>query len=156
MGGSVVTHTCPLLITEGYIISGIAVLDVVEGMFLYHLLSLCCLQCCINFLCYLLSTIERVSGTGSAMEALPHMHSLLNARPDGFSSPEEAIEWHISTQSIRNPTSARISVPSIIQPTTSLTPNTNSEWEWVTTLRSTAPFWTGMWACFYYDRLVVD
>ena len=40
MGGSVVTHTCPLLITEGYIISGIAVLDVVEGMFLYRLLSL--------------------------------------------------------------------------------------------------------------------
>jgi len=110
MGGSVVTHTCPLLIAGGYIISGIAVLDVVEG---------------------------------SAMEALPHMHSLLNARPDGFSSPEEAIEWHISTQSIRNPTSARISVPSIIQPTSSLTPNANSEWEWVTTLRSTAPFWTG-------------
>jgi len=31
--------------------------------------------------------------TGSALEALPHMHSLLNARPDGFDSPEEAIEW---------------------------------------------------------------
>ena len=30
---------------------------------------------------------------GSAVEALPHMNSLLNARPDGFDSVEEAIEW---------------------------------------------------------------
>ena len=30
---------------------------------------------------------------GSAIEALPHMHSLLNARPEGFDSLEEAIEW---------------------------------------------------------------
>ena len=30
---------------------------------------------------------------GSALEALPHMHNLLNARPDGFDSIEEAIEW---------------------------------------------------------------
>uniref|UniRef100_A0A8H8CF80 Uncharacterized protein n=1 Tax=Psilocybe cubensis TaxID=181762 RepID=A0A8H8CF80_PSICU len=30
---------------------------------------------------------------GSAIEALPHMNSLLNARPDGFDSMEEAIEW---------------------------------------------------------------
>jgi len=30
---------------------------------------------------------------GSAVEALPHMNSLLNARPDGFNSMEEAIEW---------------------------------------------------------------
>ena len=30
---------------------------------------------------------------GSAVEALPHMNSLLNARPDGFDSMEEAIEW---------------------------------------------------------------
>jgi protein phosphatase methylesterase 1 len=27
------------------------------------------------------------------MEALPFMHSLLNARPDGFNNVEEAIEW---------------------------------------------------------------
>lgn len=30
---------------------------------------------------------------GSAVEALPHMNSLLNARPDGFDSIEEAVEW---------------------------------------------------------------
>lgn len=30
---------------------------------------------------------------GSAVDALPHMHNLLNARPDGFGTVEEAIEW---------------------------------------------------------------
>ncbi len=30
---------------------------------------------------------------GSAVEALPHMHNLLNSRPDGFNNLEEAIEW---------------------------------------------------------------
>ena len=27
------------------------------------------------------------------LEALPMMHSLLDARPEGFNSQEEAIEW---------------------------------------------------------------
>lgn len=27
------------------------------------------------------------------LEALPTMHSLLDARPEGFGSQEEAIEW---------------------------------------------------------------
>src|SRR5260221_9353760 len=30
---------------------------------------------------------------GSAVDALPHMNSILNARPDGFDSVEEAVEW---------------------------------------------------------------
>ena len=30
---------------------------------------------------------------GSAMEALPHMHKLLESRPDGFASQETAIKW---------------------------------------------------------------
>lgn len=30
---------------------------------------------------------------GSAIDALPHMNSILNARPDGFDSVEEAVEW---------------------------------------------------------------
>ena len=60
MGGSVVVQACPLLQDLKYRVSGVAVLDVVEG---------------------------------SAMDALPHMHSLLNARPDGFDSVEEGVEW---------------------------------------------------------------
>ncbi|KAJ3711075.1 hypothetical protein DFJ43DRAFT_1134273 [Lentinula guzmanii] len=60
---------------------------------------------------------------GSAIEALPHMNSLLNARPDGFDSVlEEAVEWHVNTKTIRNSTSARISIPAIISPSDSSSP----------------------------------
>ncbi|KAF8645856.1 hypothetical protein AX16_007514 [Volvariella volvacea WC 439] len=108
MGGSVVVRACPTLLEHKYRITGVSVLDVVEG---------------------------------SAIEALPHMHNLLNARPDGFDSIEEAIEWHINTKAIRNVNSARISIPSIIKPTPSDSKLIHP-YTWRTPLRSTAPYWT--------------
>ncbi|KZT19623.1 hypothetical protein NEOLEDRAFT_1183192 [Neolentinus lepideus HHB14362 ss-1] len=63
---------------------------------------------------------------GTALEALPYMNQILNARPDGFDSIEEAVEWHIKANQIHNPTSARISVPAIIVPTTSSQSNTSA------------------------------
>lgn len=113
MGGSVVVRACPKLLEWKYMVSGVAVLDVVEG---------------------------------TAMEALPHMHALLNTRPEGFDSIEEAIEWHVNTRTINNPTSARISVPSIlVQKDSTLSPRTRAnemhEYRWRTPLRSTAPYW---------------
>ncbi|KAF9264480.1 protein phosphatase methylesterase [Marasmius fiardii PR-910] len=78
---------------------------------------------------------------GSAIEALPHMHSLLNARPDGFDSVEEAIEWHVMTKAIRNPNSARVSIPGVVIPSNSDSP-TIPTYIWRTPLRSTAPYWT--------------
>ncbi|KAF5379673.1 hypothetical protein D9615_005753 [Tricholomella constricta] len=104
MGGSVVVRCCSILLGREYRVTGVAVLDVVEG---------------------------------SAVEALPHMHTLLNARPDGFSSIEDAIEWHVSTNTIRNAHSARVSVPSIIVPD----PKGVLPYTWHTPLRSTAPYW---------------
>ncbi|PPQ83492.1 hypothetical protein CVT25_006982 [Psilocybe cyanescens] len=74
---------------------------------------------------------------GSAVDALPHMNSLLNARPDGFDGMEEAIEWHISTNTILNTLSARVSIPSIIQYKEGASP----PYQWRTPLRSTAPYW---------------
>ncbi|KAJ7680043.1 Alpha/Beta hydrolase protein [Mycena rosella] len=106
MGGAVVVRACPRLLEGKYRVSGVAVLDVVEG---------------------------------SAIEALPHMHSLLNARPDGFDSPEDAIEWHFKTKTIRNSHSARVSVPSIIVPAPA---GSAHAYTWRTPLRSTAPYWT--------------
>jgi protein phosphatase methylesterase 1 len=73
-----VVRSCPRLIEKRYRIVGVAVLDVVEGnhthseQFFLKLIRL---------------------SLGTAIEALPHMNSLLNARPDGFDSIEEAIEW---------------------------------------------------------------
>ncbi|KAI0064955.1 protein phosphatase methylesterase [Artomyces pyxidatus] len=79
---------------------------------------------------------------GTALEALPHMPMILNARPDGFGSIEEAIEWHVTANQIRNPTSARISVPSLIVPSPS-DPQTLRlhPFVWRTPLRSTASYW---------------
>jgi hypothetical protein len=34
-----------------------------------------------------------IAPTGTATEALPHMHALLNVRPDGFDNIEAAVEW---------------------------------------------------------------
>ncbi|KAF8838027.1 protein phosphatase methylesterase [Paxillus ammoniavirescens] len=113
MGGSVVTRACPKLQELKYVVSGVAVLDVVEG---------------------------------TAIEALPHMHALLDTRPEGFHSEEEAIEWHLNTRTINNPASARISVPSILVPQESkLVPLTRANkafaFRWRTPLKSTAPYW---------------
>ncbi|KAJ7574027.1 Alpha/Beta hydrolase protein [Mycena floridula] len=77
---------------------------------------------------------------GSAIDALPYMNNLLNARPDGFDSIEHAVEWHVTTKTIRNKNSARVSVPSIIMPSKSSLESA-SPYEWRTTLRSTAPYW---------------
>ncbi|KAI0373614.1 protein phosphatase methylesterase [Pilatotrama ljubarskyi] len=76
------------------------------------------------------------------LEALPLMHSLLNARPEGFDSQEEAIEWHVKTNTIRNPASARVSVPAIIVPAPEGSPPSTPAYLWRTPLRSTAPYWT--------------
>ncbi|KAJ7734832.1 Alpha/Beta hydrolase protein [Mycena metata] len=113
MGGSVVVRACPLLLDAKYRVSGVAVLDVVEG---------------------------------SAIEALPHMHSLLNARPDGFDSVEEAVEWHVKTKTIRSAQSARVSVPSIVVPAAAAAGSTAPPphaYVWRTPLRSTAGYWSG-------------
>ncbi|EUC58391.1 protein phosphatase methylesterase [Rhizoctonia solani AG-3 Rhs1AP] len=108
MGGTAVVHACPSLLEKGYRISGVAVLDVVEG---------------------------------SAMEALPHMHKLLDSRPDGFASPEAAIEWHVATNTIRNLASARVSVPSLVIPAQPSDTPAGHAWKWRTPLRNTSPYW---------------
>ncbi|KAH8094546.1 Alpha/Beta hydrolase protein [Cristinia sonorae] len=75
------------------------------------------------------------------LEALPMMQSLLDARPEGFDSVEEAVEWHVKTNAIRNVDSARVSIPSVVvqnpRPTTRA-----PAYLWRTPLRSTAPYWT--------------
>jgi protein phosphatase methylesterase 1 len=79
---------------------------------------------------------------GSAMETLGHMHTYLASRPKSFPSLPAAIEWHIRSRTIRNPQSARASVPSL------LLQNSDGRWAWRTELASTEPYWeswfTGM------------
>ncbi|KZT06141.1 protein phosphatase methylesterase [Laetiporus sulphureus 93-53] len=76
------------------------------------------------------------------LEALPMMHSLLDARPEGFDSPEEAIEWHVQTHVIRNPASARVSVPAVITPAPPDARPGTPAYVWRAPLRATASYWT--------------
>ncbi|KAJ6101799.1 hypothetical protein N7486_004226 [Penicillium sp. IBT 16267x] len=77
---------------------------------------------------------------GSAMDALQSMEKYLLTRPVRFLSLDSGIEWHTRSRTIRNTTSARASVPSLIyeeaQPADSSRP-----WVWRSNLSATKPFW---------------
>jgi protein phosphatase methylesterase 1 len=79
---------------------------------------------------------------GSAIDALKHMKTLLETRPDTFPSLPAAIEWHIRSRTLRNPRSARTSVPSLLLQTP------EGRWAWKTKLWDTEAYWenwfTGM------------
>eukprot|EP01113_Clastostelium_recurvatum_P032321 TRINITY_DN4137_c0_g1_i2.p1 TRINITY_DN4137_c0_g1~~TRINITY_DN4137_c0_g1_i2.p1 ORF type:complete len:368 (+),score=52.61 TRINITY_DN4137_c0_g1_i2:27-1130(+) len=56
-----------------------------------------------------LIVIDVVEGT--AMAALSSMHSIIASRPTSFPSLEKAIEWSLSSNTLNNVTSARVSIP---------------------------------------------
>lgn len=72
---------------------------------------------------------------GSAMEALKYMQTYLASRPKTFPSLPSAIEWHIRSRTLRNPQSARASVPSLLLQTP------EGKWAWRTELGSTEAYW---------------
>lgn len=83
--------------------------------------------------CVVIDVVE-----GSALNALPSMHNVLNKRPKEFKDIESAIKWSISSQSVQNIESARISVPSQFIKTEKGT------FAWRTNLQSTEKFWEGL------------
>ncbi|KAI5480668.1 hypothetical protein MNV49_007595 [Pseudohyphozyma bogoriensis] len=109
MGGSVATHAAPLL-EEHFAVTGLVVIDVVEG---------------------------------TALEALSSMSSIIESRPTTFQGVEKAIEWHLRTKTIQNPTSARISVPSLFIPSSSATSTDSTEVVWRSNLLATSKYWEG-------------
>ena len=74
---------------------------------------------------------------GSALEALSHMRTYLSSRPSIFDSLSSAIDWHTRTRTIRNASSAEISVPSL------LTTLPSGKFVWRTDLDATSPWWEG-------------
>ncbi|TKA78227.1 hypothetical protein B0A49_02291 [Cryomyces minteri] len=74
---------------------------------------------------------------GSAMDALSSMSALLRSRPSTFPTLQAAIDWHLRSRTLRNPASARASVPSLLVELPS------GEWTWRTDLAATQPFWAG-------------
>lgn len=80
---------------------------------------------------------------GSAIDALQSMQSYLSTRPKTFLSITSGIEWHTRSRTIRNSTSARISVPSLLRHEPS---NISNQWTWRTDLAATHPYWEGWFA----------
>lgn len=80
---------------------------------------------------------------GSAIDALQSMQSYLSTRPKTFLSITSGIEWHTRSRTIRNSTSARISVPSLLRHEPS---NISNQWTWRTDLAATQPYWEGWFA----------
>ncbi|ORY28140.1 putative structural constituent of ribosome [Naematelia encephala] len=79
---------------------------------------------------------------GTAVEALPLMKSILGQRPQSFRSVIDGIHWHITSNSIRNPLSARVSVPSYLVPEQDQTdPGPSGKQIWRTDLLATEPYW---------------
>ncbi|KAJ5156945.1 Protein phosphatase methylesterase 1 [Penicillium canariense] len=77
---------------------------------------------------------------GSAMDALQSMENYLSTRPIRFPSLASGIEWHTRSRTIRNTTSARVSVPSLIYEESEPI-DASRPWVWRTNLSATKPFW---------------
>ncbi|KAJ1030642.1 hypothetical protein NDA18_001881 [Ustilago nuda] len=107
---------------------------------------------------------------GTAMDALSVMRSVVLSHPSGFSSVEDAIRWHVDSKTIANVSSARISVPPLLQPNPAYRPSSATAKEeeepqeilssssasptesqegkehalkWKANLLATEPFWRG-------------
>ncbi|KAK4698139.1 protein phosphatase methylesterase 1, partial [Lecanoromycetidae sp. Uapishka_2] len=88
---------------------------------------------------------------GSAIDALQSMQSYLSTRPKTFLSISSAIEWHTRSRTIRNTTSARISVPSLLRSEVAGSSDSHASqhskiWTWRTDLAATQPYWEGWFA----------
>lgn len=78
MGAAPVVSAAPELQKKGYTIPGVVVLDVVEGT-----VQIFCLP----------SRKTLTLQTGTAVESLPLMKSVLSKRPESFRSVIDAIYW---------------------------------------------------------------
>ncbi|KAL4967962.1 putative ribosomal protein/carboxylic ester hydrolase (Ppe1) [Aspergillus stella-maris] len=77
---------------------------------------------------------------GSAMDALQSMETYLSTRPSRFPSLASGIEWHTRSRTIRNRTSARVSVPSLLYHE-DVPVDPSKPWVWRTNLAETKSFW---------------
>lgn len=97
---------------------------------------------------------------GTAMEALPSMMSIINARPSTFKSLPDAIGWQyeiffhilvswlvlkkiycsVHSGTVKNITSARMSVPSLVKKIE----NDPEKYTWRTNLHKTEKYWKGV------------
>jgi protein phosphatase methylesterase 1 len=74
---------------------------------------------------------------GPALEAVKDMDKVLATWPKQFDSVESAIEWHLTSMTLRNKESASVSVPGIIKQKL----DGSRTWTWILNPKITQPFW---------------
>ncbi|ORZ03255.1 Alpha/Beta hydrolase protein [Syncephalastrum racemosum] len=109
------------LILVGHSMGGSVVTDVAQSKQLKNVVGLA-----------VLDVVE-----GSAMDALASMTKILSTRPQHFSSVEQAIQWHVQSETLHNVRSAKVSVPPLIRRAEG-----DDYYRWRTDLTKTTPFWT--------------
>ncbi|KAI9311112.1 Alpha/Beta hydrolase protein, partial [Dichotomocladium elegans] len=110
----------PDLILVGHSMGGSVVVDVAYRKLLPNVVGVC-----------VLDVVE-----GSAMDALASMNRILSTRPKHFQSIEQAVEWGIKSNTVRNLESAKVSFPSLVRA------SETGGYQWRTDLSKTAPYWT--------------
>jgi len=82
----------------------------------------------------------------TAIDALASMAGYLKTRPNSFPSVEAGIEWYVRSGGLKNPESARVSVPPLLTPEYDARNGDHhrcQRYDWHTDLAATEPFWTG-------------
>lgn len=70
----------------------------------------------------------------TALNSLSHMHNVLDRRPSSFRSLEDAIQWSISSGTLKNIESARVSIPPQLV-------KQDDKYVWKTNLFESEPYW---------------
>ncbi|KAH8549683.1 Alpha/Beta hydrolase protein [Umbelopsis sp. PMI_123] len=113
----------PDIIVVGHSMGGSVVVDIANRRIVPNLLGV-----------VVLDVVE-----GSAMEALSSMTSFLNDRPKEFTSVEHAIRWAVSSGTVHNLESAKLSFPPLVRKKDENDPT--SPYIWHTNLAATQQFW---------------
>jgi protein phosphatase methylesterase 1 len=135
MGGAVVVHAVPRLLEAKYRVSGVAVLDVVEGTALDALPHM---PAILN---------SRPEGFDSISDAIEWQCVL------PFTFSYALLTLHsITAHQIRNIASARVSVPSLVIPTPEPKARRARAFTWRTPLRTTGSYWEGVLHSLLHPR----
>ncbi|KCV71242.1 hypothetical protein H696_02192 [Fonticula alba] len=96
--------------------------------------------------------LDVVGGTAHDAVISRSVHRVLQARPSTFPDIRSAIAWCVTSQTVRNLESARVSVPSIV---TEIEGRGDAapRLRWVTDLFSSEPYWSGWFPTLSEDFL---
>ncbi|KYQ99765.1 protein phosphatase methylesterase 1 [Tieghemostelium lacteum] len=73
---------------------------------------------------------------GTALSALSSMRSIIEKRPRSFKEIKDAIKWSVTSATIKNVESARVSIPSQIRYS-----DKDQKYHWITDLEQTEQYW---------------